>query len=204
MEIKYVCSFGGFCQTAIILKNNGLKLASYPFDWIFSDCNTIIDCIEDGFSKFLDKSYHINKPGKKSGHSLYNPDMWHHHNITNPDDYNYYVRCIDRFKKLLKYDEHKLFIMMFKNVNENCEETKKSIIDFNNKLLNYTSNYTLLCIFHVQHKETDFKFEKNGNIDFLKLYTKSASDGLYFQDHYDNIYLNNLIKEKYKFTLNPL
>ena len=56
MEIKYVCSLGSLCHSAQILKNNNLKRCSYPFDWIFSSPNMVIDCISDDFKKFLDKS----------------------------------------------------------------------------------------------------------------------------------------------------
>ncbi len=54
MEVKYVCSLGSLCHTASYLKNNKLKLESYPFDWIMSNYNDIIHCIENKFSIFLD------------------------------------------------------------------------------------------------------------------------------------------------------
>jgi hypothetical protein len=43
----------------MLLKQNKLKLCSYPFDWIFSNCNNIIHCLEDDFNVFLDKSFDI-------------------------------------------------------------------------------------------------------------------------------------------------
>jgi hypothetical protein len=42
MEINHVCSLGYLCQSSQILKQNGLKKCSYPFDWIFSNCDNII------------------------------------------------------------------------------------------------------------------------------------------------------------------
>ena len=52
LEINYACSLGGMCHSAQILKRNKYKLCSYPFDWIFSNCNNIIHCIEDDFKIF--------------------------------------------------------------------------------------------------------------------------------------------------------
>ena len=118
LEINYTCSLGSLCQSSQILKRNNLKLCSYPFDWIFSNCDNIIHCIEDNFNIFLDKSYYINISPTNCGHSKYHNVMFNHHNpLINIDHYNYYVRCVDRFKTLLQKQEHKLFIMIFVNIN---------------------------------------------------------------------------------------
>lgn len=58
-EINYTCSLGSLCHSSQILKRNKYKLCSYPFDWIYSSCDTIIHCLEDDFHTFLDKSYYI-------------------------------------------------------------------------------------------------------------------------------------------------
>ena len=114
LEIYYTCSLGTLCHSSQLLKRNNLKLCSYPFDWIFSNCDNIIHCIEDNFNIFLDKSYYNNISKSRCGHSKYNEKMFNHRNpLNNINDYNYYVRCVDRFKELLQKQEHKLFIMTF-------------------------------------------------------------------------------------------
>ena len=45
LQIDYTCSLGIICHSSKILKRNKYKLASHPFDWIFSSCNNIIHCI---------------------------------------------------------------------------------------------------------------------------------------------------------------
>jgi hypothetical protein len=197
LEINYTCSLGGLCHSSIILKRNNLKLCSYPFDWIFSNCDNIIHCIEDNFNIFLDKSYYINISQSKCGHSKYNNEMFNHHNpLINIDHYNYYVRCIDRFKNLLQKQEHKLFIMIFVNNNDNITN---NIIEFNNKFSKYTFNYTLLVIFHIPNKQQNHHiFTYNDNIHFLELHTLSRSNGGEFGNNNDNTYLDNIIKSKYK------
>lgn len=191
------------CHSSQILKRNNLKLCSYPFDWIFSNCDNIIHCIEDNFNIFLDKSYYINISESKCGHSKYGITMFNHHNpLNNINDYNYYVRCVDRFKKLLQKQEHKLFIMIFVNMKNIDENIIKHMIEFNNKFSKYTYNYTLLVIFHIPNKQQNHHiFTYNDNIHFLELHTLSVSCGLDFKNNDDSIYLDNIIKFKYNFNL---
>jgi hypothetical protein len=80
LEINYTCSLGGMCHSSQILKRNKYKSCSYPFDWIFSSCDTIIHCIEDNFNIFLDKSYYINISQSMCGHSKYGNNMFMHYN----------------------------------------------------------------------------------------------------------------------------
>jgi hypothetical protein len=204
LEINYTCSLGGLCHSSQILKRNKYKSCSYPFDWIFSSCDTIMDCIEDNFNIFLDKSYYINISQSTCGHSKYGNSMFMHFNpLINIEHYNYYVRCVDRFKNLLQQQEHKLFIMTFNNMNNIDENTKNNIIDFNNKFSKYTSNYTLLVILNIISKEHNYhKFTYVDNIHFLELHTLLRSNGCEFINNDDNIYLDNIIKSKYNFIPN--
>jgi hypothetical protein len=206
MEVKYACSLGPLCHSAQILKSNNLKMRSYPFDWIFMHYNNIIHCLETDFNVFLDKSYYyINNSQFAVGHLKYYENMFLHHDpLNNIDHYNYYLRCVNRFRELLKKHEHKLFIMTFVNKEYNCQsdDFKKNIIEFNNNFSNYTSNYTLLIIVNYSNKETNsHAFKYNDNIHFLDLHTLSDSNGKDFINNIDNDYLNDLIKKTYKFAI---
>lgn len=206
LEINYTCSLGSLCLTAQMLKRNKYKLCSYPFDWIFSNCDNIIHCIEDNFNIFLDKSYYQDVQFKwnnnQCGHRYYHVNLFNHFDPRNEKDYNYYVRCVDRFKNLLQKQEHKLFIMIIPNMNNIDENIKNKIIEFNNKFSKYTSNYTLLVIFHIPYKEQNHNiFTYNDNINFLELHTLSKSNGSEFNNKNDNIYLDNIINSKYNFNL---
>ena len=203
-EIHYTSSLGSVCHSSQLLKRNNLKLCSYPFDWIFSNCDNIIHCIEDNFNIFLNKSYYTNISNSQCGHSKYHKIMFNHHNpLINKDHYNYYIRCVDRFKNLLRKQEHKLFIMIFVNMNNVNESLKNKIIEFNNKFSKYTSNYTLLVILHIQNKKQNHHiFTYKNNIEFLELHTLSSSNGADFVNKNDNSYLDNIINSKYNFNLN--
>jgi hypothetical protein len=155
--------------------------------------------------------------------------MFNHHNpLINIDHYNYFVRCVDRFRILLQKEEHKLFIMTFVNMNNIDENIKNEIIEFNNKFSKYTSNYTLLVIFHIPipthipipnkkrivrnriirniiiKKQNHHIFTYIDNIHFLELHTLSTSNGVEFNNSDDNIYLDNIINSKYNFNIKPL
>ena len=146
--------------------------------------------------------YYISVSNKRCGHSYYDKQMFNHHNpLYNKNDYKYYIRCVDRFKQLLQYEEHKLFIMIFVNMEIIEENQKNDIIYFNNKLSTYTKNYTLLVIYNIINKPNNHHvFTHYDNIDFLELHTLSSSNGLNFTNNNDNDYLNNIINETYKFT----
>ena len=199
LEINYTCSLGSLCHSSQILKRNNYKKCSYPFDWIFSNYDIIINCLEDDFNIFLDKSYYNIISETQCGHSKYSYNMWWHHNpLINVNNYNYYVRCVDRFRDLLKKQEHKLFITIYVNLSDNYD--KNTIINFNNKLSKYTSNYTLLFISHIPDKEQNkHEFTYHDNIHFLELHTLSQSNGVNFSNDDDNIYLDNIIKSNYNY-----
>ena len=203
MEINHICSLGGLCHSAQIIKRNKLKVCSYPFDWIFSNPNMVIDCVEDGFAKFLDKSYYINVSLLKCKHSYYNQGITfkHHNPLKKKKHYDYYVRCADRFKSLLQYQEHKLFIMTIPNMNCTNEEIKGNIIVFNNKLSKHTTNYTLLTILHIHSGSQRHESTYHDNIHFLEIHTISKTDGSEFSDMSDTVYFDDILKTKYNFNI---
>ena len=145
---------------------------------------------------------YINISKNQCGHSKYNNRMFNHHNpLININHYNYYVRCVDRFRNLLKKQERKLFIMIFINMDNIDENIKNMVIDFNNKFSKYTSNYILLIILNVINKQQNHHiFTYNNNIHFLELHTLSRSRGVKFSNNNDNIYLDNIVKSKYNFN----
>jgi hypothetical protein len=192
MEIKHFCSLGTLCHSSQLLKRNNLKKCSYPFDWLFSNCTMISHCLQDNFNIFLNKKYYIDLK-HKCGHSYYHDSLFNHHNPLNRLDYDYFTRCVERFKHLLKSSESKLFIIMYVNMNK---DERAEVIEFNKTLSKYTSNYRLFVINHQKNSVRHHYFDYMDNIDFLYLYTKSVSDGKEFENE-DNLYLDRIIQSKY-------
>ncbi len=63
-----------------------MKKCSFPFDWIFSNPNMIIDFIDNDFKIFLDRNLHIphekNTNSKQSsGHIVYGGQIFNHRKI---------------------------------------------------------------------------------------------------------------------------
>ena len=203
---NHVCSLGTLCHPAMIQKRLQLRTCSYPFDWVFSNMDVIRECLEDDFKTFLDKSCYINKGHKQCGHTKYHPKMFNHRNpLRHLRDYEYYERCVDRFRALLQVTEPKLFIMMMHNLTPDVitEELKTRVIEFNKVLGEHTSNYTLLVIMHVkEQKERHRVFSYHDNVHFLELHTLSRSGGVRFvKNPSDDKYLDNILRDEYKFDI---
>ncbi len=204
MEINHVCSLGEFCQTASILKRNNLKLCSFPFDWIFSSYNNIIDCLEDDFKNFLNKSHYESVENDKCEHLYYDRIFFNHHNpLNNEKDYNYFERCVNRFRNLLNSNGTKLFIIFISGngINENV---KNDIINFDKRFSKFTREYKLLVIQCIYNQSTNNHFSSFiDNIHFLDLYISGKTNGVSFENESDNQYLDNIIKSNYDFILKP-
>ena len=95
----------------------GVKKESYPFDWIFSTPDIIIDCINTNFAHFLNKeNCTLDIDSVNNTNKYYYPSnltMYNHRNILRDNDYEYFIRCISRFNKLLMQNKKKLFIIVF-------------------------------------------------------------------------------------------
>ena len=204
MSIKYTCSLGPICHSSALLKLNNLKKASYPFDWIFTTHSIIREILDNNFDDFMDKNYLISVNNSKCGHKKYGPHMFCHHNpLTNNEHYNYFNRCINRFRDLLINDEEKLFIYIHPDAHEASE--KNGMILLNENLKKHTVNFRLLAIFVFPNKETqNYTFTSIDNIDFLLIDTLSVVTGTEFKNPIDNKYISDILKTKYIFELKEI
>ena len=131
-------SFGYRCSTASFLKYGlNMKSESYPFDWLVSSLSAIRQCIESDFKEFLKiENYRQQEmetcnivDGVKTHiryetmyvNTLYETNMentysysaklaLNHKTIHN--DYDYYVRCIQRLHDAFASNERKVYIHM--------------------------------------------------------------------------------------------
>lgn len=207
--IKYIIPIGSLCHIAFFFKRNNLKVTSYPFDWIFSNLYNVIHALNDDFKSFLNKEHYIDIDDKKCGHIIYHPQMFNHHNpLRNQNDYDYFTRCVNRFKITIKTPELKLVAVIFTNFVDNITTTFTDfIIDMNKKLKKHIKKYRLLCIVHYSNRPVNhYHFTQYKNIDFLEVSTISISNGVEFVHPPDNEYLDKIIKEIYNFDLilNPI
>jgi hypothetical protein len=203
MEINFVCSLGTICHTAMCVQRLQWKVTSYPFDWIFTDEKIVKHCLMDDFKTFLNPLYYIDYPipcTDKCGHSLYHPIMFNHRNPKNEKDYQYYQRCVQRFRDTLSNPLPKLFILGYYNINNFClEEHIQKAYECRVELSTHTNNYTLLVILNIVGNSQNHYLYVLQNILFLELHTLSKSGGVSFLEESDNMYLENLLKKLFVF-----
>jgi len=94
---QYV-SLGNNCLTAWYLKESGRRHASFPFDWVFSSPEIVVDCISDGFRKYLDRSLMHRSNDYGAGHREYHRNMFNHRSpLASRANYESYFRAVARF-----------------------------------------------------------------------------------------------------------
>jgi hypothetical protein len=131
-------SIGPYCETSMILDQQGLRRHAYPFDFIFSSLAIVRHCIGDAFATFLDKSqYRQGDTIMQARHAFYcsdaflgTPVLYKHHaahytypyipervNIFNHhtplycrDHYDAFVRRAERFMKLFEATQPVVFV----------------------------------------------------------------------------------------------
>jgi hypothetical protein len=205
------CSLGGLCHSAQLLKINGLKKASYPFDWIFSSLPMVEHCIKDDFKTFLDKNqyidYKLNNTLRENqcehsyyGNMVFNGEhnvIFNHHNpLSNENDYAYFERCVNRFRELLKSNEYKGFVLF--DTNDDFRKNLKKYFNFSDFLSEHTNKHKLFVINNEVSGYQDYEWVIANNLRLIRLKTNSGTTGVVFHDKTDEDYLNKLI-EKWEF-----
>lgn len=103
-------SIGGQCVTSGLLQTFGLRLTSYPFDWLFSSLRMIEHCLRDDFSEFLNPAQYEPVPVEARGkptvhrthHRLYRDEfgvehVFNHHDM--PEKLPHFERTVRRFQR---------------------------------------------------------------------------------------------------------
>lgn len=206
------CSIGEFCYSSSLLQRLKLKQESYPFDWLISSASIVVDCLKDDFAKFLDKSYYERFPNKSnsnriSNHTLYSkmihyaPDMigvssffMHRDLVDIPSDYEYYQRCVNRFRSLLKSSDKKTFIFNSRNEESSLEQFSSDVLMIKNELDLHTSNFKIVAIKStVRHRITHNIRTFGDDVTIIDLSIINRNQGLYFDTDEENKYIEGLI-----------
>lgn len=212
IKISHVISLGSCCHTATFLKNEKLKLVSYPFDWVFSGPKIIYEILTDQFKIFLDRSQYTVLAEHRSGHKVYGNRFFNHKDPKEDGDYEYYKRCIVRFYDVINSSEHKLFIIT--NVIDKGVRhvVAKEEVEYTNKICNYLKticiNFSLIYINPVKLLPEElnklnkkFEIKQEGNLFWITLYVLSDSDGVRFLNSSDNDTYKECIYELFDFDI---
>ena len=193
IKVSKIVSLGPNCHTAGILKRLNYKTESYPFDWIISDTDIVIDCINTNFEKYLNKEYYFdNSKAYKQpivGHTLYKDNMFVHRNpLNNNDDYSYILRCVERFKKLYENKDIVFVYTVYDDYDINKFIKLKEVLD-----TKINSCY-LLILHYVKTTEDKKNKFKLGN-PFSNIYSISINISYNKNKQYD---IDQSIKNFYK------
>ena len=206
-EFKYACSLGNYCFSAALLNMIKARDRALPFDWLFTTPKATTEILKNDFQNFLDPKYYVDihdvapaHGGRQAGHSLYHKNFFNHKNPREKVDYDYYVRCVDRFREFIKIEDKKLFICSYKNLENKMDDSLMSdIFELNKVLSEITQNYHLLChINYPNSKDLKHEITEMGNVTFFELYTKQDNHGLGYGNDEDNEIFFKIFNELFK------
>jgi hypothetical protein len=149
--VAHIVSLGSFCLPSLLFQNSGLRKYSLPFDWIFSTPQMVRDCLGDDFCQFLNRHHYRSLSHERTQpaaeHELYRekyglPVIFAHRDPTRDADYLYLVRCVTRFRELLRSEDGKLFVV----ISRPHADLGKEFVLLLDVLRGATANFALLFI----------------------------------------------------------
>lgn len=209
VEFQQAISLGSFCHAAAVIRQCGFRKFSGPFDWIFSSPEVTIHALQDNFEKYLDPAQYEPVPEDKRvvadanlcDHRFYRDKfglrhMFNHHLPTEPRDYSYLQRCVERFRSAIGDPAPKLFLLVtHQPVTETRFQALIAALDA------FSNEYLLLVIRFFVGPESEFhnisdlnvvRFSHNFvAIDFP---VKALSNGVEFPYRADNDRFLTLMK----------
>jgi hypothetical protein len=204
-----VIGLGTLCLTSQTLKQMGFKNSSMPFDWIFSSPEMVEHAIADDFREFLDRKnlkavpndlrpeldhyladnvFYRDNFGMKYIYNHHNPD-------DNDDDYDYFCRCVDRFRSTLNSSKKVLFVM-FQHYHGRPGLDKLSTYGGLAKLL---YPHSLLCVeaYSSGDQQPSYRtVDMNGNLEVGQFGYTSPCDGLNFGSLEDYTAVTKIIEDR--------
>lgn len=212
-EINHIISMGDHCLTSFLLKKYKLKKYSLPFDWIFSNIDAVLHSIEDDFNIFLDKQYYekiISIAKEEVSHHHYYEDefqvrspMFNHLDVTSEEGYQYTLRSVQRFRRVLASEEAKLFIYIARPE----EEVEDKLAHTVELLSKYTCNFQVIFIKLGNASQKFNEFQLTSKVlnehKYYDYQPVSQENGVDFADPFDDVILLRILNE-FNFKLNNI
>lgn len=116
---------GQNCNASWYLKATENKRVSYPFDWIFTTPEFILDMLGDSFEQFLDRDQYIPR-GMDAGHERYHEWLFGHRNPASSEgDHEFFKRCVVRWNELIQSQKPVVFVSVILNESDKRKRWKK-------------------------------------------------------------------------------
>jgi len=193
---------GQNCNASWYLKATDNKLASYPFDWLFTTPEFIEDMLSDNFEALLNRSQLI-PHGLDAGHKRYHEWLFGHRNPASSDsDLQFLKRCIDRWNALIQSQKPVVFVTVVLNefekrkrwrdgFNKDFDLPKNQVLaDFNpmmDKLLAINPNCKFLFIEQYTEREFELlKLHQDERAFWLKFCSVDTNTGVQYLNSVDD------------------
>jgi hypothetical protein len=114
-----IISIGDRCLAAHHIRRCGYRTEAYPFDWIYSDLNSISSIIENDFADFMDFNdpYYCEINNRMYfKHAKYAKIINHHHDLRNDAVKESFERRAKRFKNILNGIGWVIFLHISENI----------------------------------------------------------------------------------------
>lgn len=213
-------SLGYNCSTAHYLREVGLRKAAYPFDWVFSSAEIIVDACNDSFESFMDKSQWVKHERVKNiTHQRYHEYFFAHKDpLANKEDYGYCHRACQRFSELLATHNPLCFVITLitepdkrlgwtmgftQSIKQPESQTIESVSHLINFLKNAHPNSVFVVIEHYTQVPVDASIENiTSDLIHLRFCAQGISTGKKYVNEVDDlcfkIILSGLALGKYE------
>jgi hypothetical protein len=181
-----VISLGANCISAYQALVHGIRSASYPFDWLVSDIESIYINLDENFLHFLDKEY-CSFTGNWIVNRYDNIKFLHEfHELGEKAHVEFlpliqtkYLRRIQRFRQLKK--QKKVFFMRYATcpAEWTTQENKDTAVQLRNKLNNFFESkldFVLVMLGGEDYYKDDWQIEGIKNYYISELWNAVASD----------------------------
>ncbi|WP_342152561.1 DUF1796 family putative cysteine peptidase [Methylorubrum sp. SB2] len=208
-------SLGSHCHMAQILKAEGLRTWSGPFDWIFSAPGMVRDCLADDFSGLLDRSHYESTPlaertaphETRCRHRLYRerhaiPFVFNHHDpATSEADYRFLEAGIRRMRTALDTPgtDNRFYLMT-------TVPTDDAVFPEIRKLLaarRAQSHLTVLELVPGAEEPATVELAREPRFTRLRVETRSPSTGIRFADPADDAFVTALVRGRARLLREP-
>lgn len=201
---------GQNCNASWYLKESGNKRASYPFDWMFTTPNIMLDILGDDFGSFLDQTQLI-PHGLDAGHQRYHETLFGHRNpATSADDHAFFKRCVERWNQLMYAQKPVVFLTVVLNESDKRKRwkegfTKEFNMPTNQKLADFekmiktilTINPNCKFLFIEQYTEMPFELsviEKNSQSLWIRFNAIDSNTGVQYLNEVDDEVIKTVLK----------
>eukprot|EP00930_Biecheleria_cincta_P015022 TRINITY_DN12673_c0_g1_i1.p1 TRINITY_DN12673_c0_g1~~TRINITY_DN12673_c0_g1_i1.p1 ORF type:complete len:541 (-),score=69.04 TRINITY_DN12673_c0_g1_i1:70-1692(-) len=232
--IRHLVSLGPRCTNASSVYK-AQRCYAGPFDWIFSSPRMVLDCIRDDFASFLDRSayYEVTRsfdaiglpPGAAPrervlvGHHRYSEMtegvgrgvIFNHHNPLEEEGHAYLLRCVERFRLVLRNEEAKLFSLI--NIDKKLWMPDGLRLLFDELASSCSGRFVLLALNCVKHQgqaavgiepmQLEHRESHSGILQILEVACIGDNSGSYFKDEFDARRVQAIMVDPFRFDLAP-